>query len=36
MVQIKNNQAVTVTAMKPVVRVGTVNRVDWGMAAASN
>ena len=32
MVQTKNNQAVTLTAMTPVVRVGTVNRVDWGMA----
>jgi hypothetical protein len=36
MVQTKNNQAVTVAAMTPVVRVGRVNRVDWGIAAASN
>ena len=35
MVQIKNDQAVTVTAMTPVIRVGRLVRVDWGMAAAS-
>jgi len=36
MVQIKNDQAVTVTAMTPVIRVGRADRVDWGMVAASN
>ena len=27
---------VTLAAMTPVIRVGRVNRVDWGIAAASN
>jgi len=31
MVQTKNDQAATTAAMTPVIRVGLVIRVDWGM-----